>query len=83
MEHECQRKAAGQKALPHEGQISVEFAGVIVAGAVGFCVDRVSHESLRARFDAGAFGAAWAKSPSYDSFGRRRLGAAFTRSVYV
>ena len=34
--------------LPHGGQIRVGFADVVVAIAVRSCVDRVSHETLRA-----------------------------------
>jgi hypothetical protein len=33
-------------------KVEVELAGVVVAGAVEFCVDRVSHETLRARLGA-------------------------------
>lgn len=38
-----------RRALPHDGQIRVDSAGVVPPVPVAFCVDRVSHESLRAR----------------------------------
>lgn len=49
---EIQAKSGRRKTtLPHKGWIKVEFAGVVVAGAARFGVVRVSHESLRARFN--------------------------------